>query len=199
MSEVQRLRDDLAFVRGVVQRHDRERPDLFGVYLAWAIYVLVGYTLLDVRPLWANWWLSLAWIPASVASAVSVRRMRARGTMVRDPELSRRISLHWGGGVALAIVAGVGLASVIPALRGPASGQVIVCLIGLVYFLAGVHFDRRFLVLGPVMIVGGIAISFLHTMPWTILGAVIALGLVVPSLFKRNSAETSDRKSDAQA
>ena len=56
-------------------------------------------------------------------------------------------------------------------------------MIGLVYFLAGVHLDRNFLWLGPVLIVGGVLVGMAPRYGWTILGVVVALGLVVPSFF----------------
>ena len=56
-------------------------------------------------------------------------------------------------------------------------------MIGLDYFLAGVHFDRNFLWLGPVLMAGGILVGLFPQYGWTGLGVVIALGLIVPTLF----------------
>ncbi|MDB5294802.1 MAG: hypothetical protein JWO31_785 [Phycisphaerales bacterium] len=186
MTDVAQIGEDLAFVKQAVRRRDR-RPDLFPVYVAWASYVLVGYVLLDLRPDWGGTFLALAWIPAALVAW----RFRHRPTGGDEPLYTaddRRAGLHWGGGIGLAILAGLGLQFVLPHLRGPAGGQVIVVLIGVVYFLGGVHFDRRFLWLGPAMIVGGLSISAIPTLPWTCLGLLVAGGLVLPSLFKRGGA-----------
>lgn len=185
MSDVSQLSDDLAFVRDAVQRHDRRNPDMLGVYATWAVYVLVGYTLIDFRPAWANLWLGIAWIPGCLACMYFMRRLKARGEIGADRDASRRATLHWGGGIALAIATSIALTTLFLPMRGALGGQLTVCLIGLVYFLGGVHFDSRFLWLGPIMIAGGICVGFMPVLPWTTLGLVIALGLVLPSFFKR--------------
>jgi hypothetical protein len=191
MSEVQSastdLADDLAYIRSAVARRDQSRPDRIAVYASWAIYVLIGYTLTDVRPAWAGPFFALAWIPAALVTFVVQRRRRAQGEIV-GPREGRLLALHWGVGTALAIASAFAFCF-ITGVRGVASGQIIVVMIGLVYFLGGVHFDRRFLVLGPVMIAGGLLVGFIPHYPWTILGIVIAAGLVVPSLFGRERSE----------
>lgn len=185
MSEVHQLSEDLAFVRGAVQRRDSRRPDMLGVYAPWAVYVLVGYTLLDFRPDIANFVFAFGWIPACLVAYLFTRKLKALGEIGSDRQYSRNVALHWYGGIVLALATSIALSNVIPGLRGTPSGQITVCMVGLVYFFGGVHFDRRFLVLGPVMIVCAIFVGFIPKLPWTTLGIVIATGLVVPSFFKR--------------
>ena len=64
-------------------------------------------------------------------------------------------------------------------------------MIGLVYFLAGVHFDRQFLWLGPVLMIGGVVVGLVPHYGWTCLGAIIAIGLVVPTFFRRDQMRSS--------
>lgn len=181
------LAQDLAYIRGAVARRDRHRPNLTAMYIAWALYVLIGYVLLDVRPAWAGLFFAVAWIPAAAVSVIVQRRRRAAGEIM-DVGAGRLAALHWGVGITLAILSAIAFC-VVTGVNGVASGQAVVVMIGLVYFLGGVHFDRRFLVLGPVMIVGGLLVGFIPHYPWTILGLVIAAGLVVPSLFERQRSE----------
>lgn len=57
-----------------------------------------------------------------------------------------------------------------------------VVMIGLVYFLWGVHYQRYFSFLGIVVMAGGVLVGQIHHFGWTLLGAVISLGLILPTL-----------------
>jgi uncharacterized membrane protein len=85
-------------------------------------------------------------------------------------------------GGMLAVVSVIGLACCVPGFRGQITGQVSVVMFGIVYFLAGVHFDRSFLWLGPVLIVGGIVVGLVPHYGWSALGVVIAAGLCAAAL-----------------
>ena len=190
MTEVQQMHEDLKFVRQAVSRHERHPRNAPIIYYVWAVYVLVGYTMLDFATPLAPWWFLAAGILGFVLSWVLARRVaRLEGEFDRDE--ARRGCLHWAGGILLAIAAPIALAAVIPALRGTVMGQLIVVMIGLVYFTAGVHFDRNLLWLGPVLIAGGVLVGLAPRYGWTALGVVIALGLVVPTLFptRRNPTD----------
>jgi len=181
MTEINQLQDDLRFVRDAVARGDSPQRRPAAIYIVWAVYVLVGYTLIDLYPRAAGWFFLLGGVLGGIASGVIGRRL-ARQEGAYDRREGRRLALHWGVGIVLAIACAMALAAVVPALRGTAAGQLIVVMIGLVYFLAGVHFDRNFLWLGPVLMVGGVLVGFVPRYGWTALGTVIALGLVVPTL-----------------
>jgi hypothetical protein len=74
------------------------------------------------------------------------------------------------------------LAAVIPELRNNRAGRVMVVMIGLVSFLAGLHIDANFLWIGPILMVGGVLVGFVPHYGWTCLGMIIAVSLVVPTL-----------------
>jgi hypothetical protein len=181
MTQPQQIQEDLHFVRQAVTRHDQHRrhPSILWVVAA---YVLIGYTLLDFHPLLASWFLGIAGV-----ALWPVQALLGRNAARRDGEYDRatvlRIRLHWGGGISVAVVAAMALAAIVPSLRGPVMGQLIVVMIGLVYFLGGVHLDRQFLWLGPVVIAGGVLVGFVPNYGWTALGVVIAAGLVIPTFF----------------
>ena len=185
MSDATQLQEDLSFVRHAIARRANRRSPAAILWII-AIYVLVGYSLLDVSPAWACWFFAVGGVAMwGIMALVSRREVRKEGEY--DRKYLLRIKLHWGGGIAVAAGACVALAMGIPALRGPAFGQVMVVMIGVVYFLGGVHFDRQFLWLGPVLIIGGACVGFVPHHGWTALGVVIALGLVVPTFFKRRA------------
>jgi hypothetical protein len=187
VTEINQLHDDLRFVRDVVTRGDPPARGPAGIYLLWAVYVLVGYTLIDVQPRASGWFFLVAGVLGGIGSWFIGRRV-ARREGAYDRREARRALLHWGAGIVLAIACAMALGAVMPALRGQAVGQLVVVMIGLVYFLAGVHFDPNFLWLGPVLMVGGIVVGFVPHYGWTALGAVIALGLVVPTLLPSRRA-----------
>jgi hypothetical protein len=187
MTEVQQVREDLRFVRDAVDR----RAGLMGgyaiAYYMWAAYVLIGYILIDVNSIYANWFFVIGGIVAAALSGWYGKRARQRrGVMDRARALQNR--LHWGGGIVGSIMVSIGLGSAIPTLRGPVCGQITVVMIGMVYFLWGVHRDRSFLWLGPVLMVGGVMVGVIPRYPWTCLGAVIALGLVTAGILAQRSA-----------
>jgi hypothetical protein len=190
MTHPDQIQDDLHFVRQAIARRTPHRSPAAILWTV-AIYVLIGYTLLDIRPAWASWFLGIGGFAYwAIASLLSRRHIHKEGEYDRRELL--RIRLHWGGGIALAVVACIALAAVVPALRGPAFGQVLVAMIGVVYFLGGVHLDPQFLWLGPVLIAGGVCVGFVPHYGWTALGVVIALGLVVPTFFNRRPDRGSD-------
>jgi hypothetical protein len=182
------LQEDLRFVREAVARREAAVRRPVAIYWVWAVYVLVGYSMIDLAPRYCGWFFMIGGVVGGILSAVLGRRAQRR-TGEQDREMGRRAMLHWLVGILLAVAGTFGLAAVIPALRGSAGSQVLVVMIGIVYFLAGVHFDRNFLWLGPVLIAGGILVGLIPRYGWTGLGVVIALGLIVPTLFDSRPAQ----------
>jgi len=175
------LVEDLQYVRQAVDRRGTQRPIPPVIAWAVAIYVVVGYSLLDFNPRYGGLFLMFGGIALGPICWVLGRRESAR-TGEYDRLEVRRIWLHWVS-IVLAI-AGVVTLGVSRHLDGQVIGQFIALTIGVVYFLAGVHFDRNFLWLGPVLMAGSIAIGYVPRYGWTSLGAVIALGLVLPTFFR---------------
>src|SRR2546423_8816371 len=143
MSDVSQMKDDLQFVRDVVDRRERSGRGPVLIYWYWAAYVLIGYAMIDFLPRWAGWFFMIFGLGGGVVSGIIGRRYAQR-TGERDRLESWRRGMHFGAGIILAFVATFALAWVIPELRGPKGSQVMVVMIGIIYFLSGVHFDRNF-------------------------------------------------------
>jgi hypothetical protein len=182
MTSPQQLQQDLQFVRAAVNRRDRSNRGPVAINYIWATYVLAGYTLIDHNIIAADWFFLIGGIAGGILSSIAAR-LDAQKQGEQDRELGRRGLLHFAGGIILAILGTFALAIVIPDLRGTRGSQVLVVMIGVIYFLAGVHFERYFLWLGPVLVAGGVLVGFIHHDAWTLLGAVIAVGLIIPTLF----------------
>jgi|SRR5579862_6482018 len=192
MSETSHLQDDLRFVRETVARRDRDPHRPNAIYWSWAAYVLIGYTMIDLAPRASGWFFMIGGFAGGAFSAWIGRRHSERiGEL--DRHRRRAIGWHFGGGVVLSMICAFGLAWAIPELRNNKAGQIVVELIGMVYFLAGVHIDRNFLWIGPILMIGGVFVGFVPHHGWTCLGAIIALALVIPTLVpsKRLTQQTS--------
>ena len=196
MSDVQQLRDDLHYVRSAVNRRERTDSGPALILYVWAAYVIIGYTLMDVRPQYAGPFFGIGGIVGGLASWL-IGRSYARKTGETDTAAAMKGMLHFGGGIVLAGAFTVALATQIEALRGTRGSQVFVVMIGLVYFLWGVHYQRYFIFLGIVVMAGGVAVGSIPHFGWTMLGAVISLGLVLPTLipWRRLTAPAPDAPS----
>jgi len=106
-----------------------------------------------------------------------------------DRRMGHRHLMHWGT-IFLAMIALCVLAAK-HRVSGEGVGQVSTLIVGVVYFLAGVHFDRNWLVSGVLLIFGAAAITFVPRYPWTLLGAVVCLAIAVPAFLPRRSTRTA--------
>jgi uncharacterized membrane protein len=188
MTNPQQLQQDLQFIRTAVVRRERTNRGPVAINYIWAIYVLVGYALLDHNIAAAGWFFMVGGIVGGILSSIA-GRLDAHKQGEQDWEMGRRALLHFGGGIVVALIGTTALAAVIPELRSTRGSQVLVVMIGVIYFLAGVHFDGYFLWLGPVLVAGGVAVGFIHHDAWTLLGAVIAVGLIIPTLLPSKRTE----------
>jgi hypothetical protein len=58
-------------------------------------------------------------------------------------------------------------------------GQLLILISGIVYYLGGVHFDRRWMAPGLVMMAGAVLLTFLPRGGWTLVGVLTFLSLVI--------------------
>jgi hypothetical protein len=179
MTQSDQIREDLHFVRQVVAGNGQFR--FTAPYYIWAVYCLIGYCLLDINVHWANWFFLIGWFPAGMAIGIA-RRLWVQKHGELNESLTKKARQHFMFGGLLSLAAVFGLAICVPGFQGPMTGQVAVILSGIIYFLAGVHFDRSFLWLGPVVIVGGIVVGFVPHHGWSALGVVMAGGLCAAAL-----------------
>ena len=175
MQEAQQLKQDIHYVKQAVQRSTHGHMPL-GIALVWAAYVLIGFTGLDLQPRWAGMFL-LAAAPVAYLISMQLGLRAALNVGVNDRSEGVRHGLHWGS-LFLAIAA-LGAMTFESRLAMNSFGQIIVIMSGLVYFLAGVHFGIRVLLgLGPLMMAGAVAQPYFEPWGWTVLGVVIAAGIV---------------------
>jgi hypothetical protein len=182
MEDVRQIGDDLRFVREAVRRNERDRSGAPVLAYLWAAYVLIGYTWLNFNPRDAGIFFAIGGFVGGILSWI-IGKSYARRHGQSDRSLAVRATAHFGGGILLAWIFCIAMAIFIEPLRSTKGSQVFVVMIGLVYFLWGVHHDRYFLFLGPILMLGGVLVGLIPHYGWTSLGAVIALGLIAPTFF----------------
>lgn len=197
MSEVQQINQDLQYVRSVLSR--RERADLGppAIMYLWAVYVIVGYTMIDFWRPYSGPFLAIGGFVGGLLSwQIGKYYSRRRGES--NYTLGVRGLLHMGGGMMLAVAFTIAMSELYEPLR-PYSGQLIVAFVGMLYFLWGVHYHRYFCVLGIIVMAGGVLVERVPHFGWTALGLVISLGLILPTLIPWRRPETAIQRTEPQS
>jgi hypothetical protein len=178
MSETNRIDNDLRYVRGLVSESDRG-PSPTAIYMMWAAICLAGFPLADFAPQYVGLFWMIAGPLGGLASFVLGWRHSVRmGQMRRD--VGVRHGLHWTGMmVAIFLVVPLGVTETI---TWNAVHRVILLLLTLSYFLAGVHLDRPLLWVGVLMVAAYVALFFINAYQWTIVGVAVAVALAVAGL-----------------
>ena len=181
-----KLEDDVSFVRQAVEERDKGEYKPLAIIVMWAVILAVGYALND----FAMDHVPLYWMTAPVAGflvslALGSREDRKRG--LSRPGLGARHALHWGtiflGGVAVIFIAAA------HRFDGWNIAQLFALLTGVVFFLGGLHLDRRTLWPGVLLICGAAAVDHIQPWPWTIVGLATSLTLVASALWMKPKDE----------
>jgi len=154
MSEVQQIREDLQFVRNAVARRERTDTRAPLILYLWAAYIVIGYTLMDFRIQYAGLFFGIGGMVGGILSWI-IGRSYSRSSGEIDRASAFKATLPFGGGIMIACFFTIMLTMQIETLRGTRGSQVFVVMIGLVYFLWGVHYQRYFIFLGLVVMAGG--------------------------------------------
>ena len=178
MEQLKQLENDLGYVREVVQRSEHDRSPA-GVYLLWAAIVLVGFALADFAPTRVGlFWVVAGPLGGLISGILGWRHSVRRGQVRREEGI--QWGLHWGGMMA-AILLAVPLAAT-GVIQWKGFGNVILLVLALTYFLAGVHLERPLIWIGALMAAGYVALFFIPAYGWTLVGVLVAAGLAVTPL-----------------
>lgn len=179
---VEQAGSDLAYVRRAVDRRAPSMRDGAPIVWLWALYVAVGYPLLDFFPRVGGVFLGVGAVACGVASWV-LGTWLARRQGEKDGARAKAEMLHWSAAfVGLLAVLALALTG---QLAGPICGQIILLALAMVYMTAGAHYDRWFYGLGLLLLCGAVLIGLLPRYGWTTLGALLSAGLVLPTLLPR--------------
>lgn len=172
------LQTDIAYVRDTVARAERPRAPS-SIPLLWAAIVAVGFPLADFAPARVGFFWMIAGPAGFVAScALGWWDARRRGQLSRTE--GAKWTAHWGAFMAAIFLAVLLLKSGQVTQKG--FGALILLLLSLVYFLAGIHLEARMRWIGLLTAGGYVAVLFMSGYVWTIVGGVLALSLVVAAI-----------------
>ena len=187
MNQLEQVEGDLRFVRGALAASDRPHAPAL-LYFFWAAAVLVGFVLVDVRPaLVGFYWTVVSPAGFGISALLGWRHSLRTGQVSR--KAGRRQLLHWGG-----MMVAIALAVVSPALGvlpWESLNSVILLIVALGYFTAGVHGDRAFLWVGVLMAAGYLLVTLVSAYAWTIVGVALAIALTIAGLRERRPVETA--------
>jgi hypothetical protein len=177
MTEADRAASDLEFVRQVVERRgDRRNLSPRWLGIMWGTIILIGCTWNDVHPrtCWMFWAVAptVAWVLSSVLLGKDAFMMGEW-----DAATGQKMGLHWStcffAAVPILLMAFAGK------INGYQMGQLLILVSGIVYYLGGVHFDRRWMVPGLVLMAGAVVLTFVPRGGWTLVGVLAFLALVI--------------------
>jgi hypothetical protein len=176
MTDMNNLKDDLAFVRAAIDR-GRDDRGTAPSYFLWAAIIGIGFALPDFAPraAWMFW--IVAGLGGGLASVWLGYRYNARRG-VQDPAVGRRHGLHWLlSGVAMAVpMAAIWLGRV-PA---PVAAPMVLSTVGLAYALAGIHLHPPLRWAGFALLGGSVVMLLWPThYLWTATGLTVALALAI--------------------
>ena len=181
-----KLEEDVSFVRQAVEQRDKGEYKSLAIIVMWAVILAAGYALNDFAMDRAPFYWMTAPVAGFLASlALGSRSDRKRG--LSRPGLGARHGLHWGtiffGGVAVISIAAV------HRFDGWVIAQLFGLLVGVVWFLGGLHLDRRTLWPGVLLICGAAAVDHIQPYPWTIVGLATSATLVASALWMKPKDE----------
>ena len=174
----ERLQADLGFVRDVVRESESAIVPP-GIYILWAVIVLIGFTMADfATEMVGTFWLVAVPIGMFGSMVLGVRHAKRIGQIHR--RLNVQYALHWVGITAAMLLASM----MVPLgmLSGRELGSIALLLTALAYYLAGVHFDTRLMWIGALAGAGYVAVLLVSTYAWTIVGVLVAAGLTAIAL-----------------
>lgn len=168
-------RDDLGYVRDVVNRSERSAFPSAIAYL-WAAIGLVGFSLIDFAPERVGlYWMIAAPVGFVLSAWLGWRQARVVGQ--ESAREGRAHMLHWGGLVVAIFLLYPLIAE--GALRGESIAQVILLMVALAYFLAGIHLAPALRWAALAMAIGYVVTVTIDGFAWTALGVLFAAGLVI--------------------
>jgi hypothetical protein len=178
MADMNRVSDDLEFVRSVVRRAEgTSNPP--SICFLWALLSLPGFALIDFRPHWVGpYWAVAGPLGGLVSWLLAIRWSRKVGQESRREGVLHAI--HWSGFMACILLL-VPLAST-GQLHHSAIPRVILLFIGLSYLTAGNYLDRRLRVVALVVFALYLMTFLIRTYTWTLSGIILATSLVAVGL-----------------
>ena len=181
MTDEHRFRDDLSYVRSVLRRAEATRNPA-SLYFLWSVLSFFGYAIIDFRPEATGLYWAIAGPLGGVASAFLGSRAARQSGQISDRD-GWKDAAHWSAMMFAALL----LVPLVTTGRLETDDipRVILLILALTYWSAGLWQDRRFLALGVVMAALYLFTIYAAALPylWTITGAILGASLAVGGIF----------------
>ena len=194
MTDDRQVRDDLSYVRSVLRRGEGvDNPA--SIYFLWALLSFFGFAIIDYRPEATGFYWMIAGPLGGVASGILGTRASRRIGQMSEQD-GKHEALHWGALMVAALLL-IPLVST-NRLAPDDIPRIILLILALTYWSAGLRQDRRLMVLGAVMAgaylftIYGAGLSFL----WTITGGILAASLGAAGTFAAARARREAGRAD---
>ena len=189
MTDIDKLREDVAYVRAATDRSDN--VPFRSVYMLWAVIILFSIPLREFvdDKSWIGWYWWIA-VPVGFLLSMWLGSRTSERIGQADRERGMRWVKHWLAYVVACLLGGLLVAG--GKLTDSGIGALSVLLLALSYFHAGLHLDRR---LVPVGILIGICFPIILYLPSygsTASSVVIAVALFVVALHGRGKSDATD-------
>ncbi len=174
----EQLQSDLAYVRQTVRSAGPSRSPA-AIPLLWAVIIAIGFPLMDFAPRYVGFFWAFAGPGGFLAScALGWWDAKRRGQMSRSE--GARWAGHW---VALPVAIFLAVALLKTGqVTDKGFGALVLLLLAVVYFLAGVHLEPRMRWISLLTVGGYVLVLFVSGYAWTIIGAALSLSLVLAGI-----------------
>lgn len=173
-----KIESDIGYVKDLVAKSDNPiSPASF--YIIWGVILMVGFSLIDFAPGWVGLFWMIAGSAGGLLSAFLGHKAGVNKGQI-NREIGIKYALHWSGMAVIVLLA------ILLGLKGLVHGvvisQVILLVVALGWWTAGVHFDRIFLWLGGIMVLGFLGTLFMDRYAWTAMGVLLGTVLIVAAI-----------------
>ena len=184
MENTAQSQDDLNFIKHVVAQRQKNAEGPPAIYLLWGVITLAGYPILDWRPEFEGlYWLVMGPVGGALSLYLGRRFAAARGEDSRSEGM--RWLWHW-----LCVTAAIGLMALMVVnkqLAPSGIGPAILLVVTLGMALAAVH-SRSLLIWNALILAAGyVAIFFISSYVWTLIGAAFFLGSLMNFILARRA------------
>ena len=173
-----KIESDIGYVKNLVTKSDNSASPA-SIYFLWAAILMVGFSLIDFAPRWVGlFWMIAGPAGGMLSGFLGYRAGANKGQM--DREVGIKHTLHWSGMMVIVFLAILlGLKGLV---HGVVNSQVILLVVALGWWTAGVHLDRIFLWLGGIMVLGFLGTLCMDKYAWTGMGVLLATVLIVTAI-----------------
>ncbi|OPX32330.1 MAG: hypothetical protein B1H09_00655 [Gemmatimonadaceae bacterium 4484_173] len=176
----EKIEEDLGYVKSLVDKSERiMNPP--SVFILWAAIIAVGFSLVDFAPKYVGFfWMIASPLGGLLSGFLGRKTGRARGQL--DAGTGKKHAIYWSGLLTITILAV--LLGIRGFIHGAVISQVILLVVAMGWWGAGVLFDRYFLYLAGIMMAGFTAALFLDRYVWTAMGMLLAITLTAVAVHK---------------